>query len=126
MAGHAAYGAAPGGRVGPGLSLVFLTGHERIARACDLARAFTDLVRKRRGQLLTACIRQAEQSDVVPVAKFAAFLRQDIDAVTAGLTHEWSSGRVESHVNRVKTIKRAIYGRAPFRLLRIRILTRPK
>ncbi len=95
-----------------------------IARACDLARAFTDLVRNRRSQLLPAWIRQAEQSDVLPVAKFAAFLRQDFDAVTAGLTHKWSSGKVEGHVNRVKTIKRAMYGRASFRLLRIRILTR--
>jgi transposase len=96
-----------------------------IAQACDLARAFTDLVRNRRGQLLAAWIRQAEQSDVLPVAKFAAFLRQDFGAVTAGLTHEWSSGKVEGHVNRVKTIKRAMYGRASFRLLRLRILTRP-
>ncbi|MFJ3310413.1 ISL3 family transposase [Streptomyces sp. NPDC086549] len=95
-----------------------------IARACDLTRAFTDLVRNRRGQLLPAWIRQAEQSDVLPVAKFAAFLRQDFDAVTAGLTLEWSSGKVEGHVNRVKTIKRAMYGRAGFRLLRTRILAR--
>ena len=51
--------------------------------------------------------------------------RQDLDAVTAGLTLEWSSGRVEGNVNRVKTLKRAMYGRASFRLLRIRILTRP-
>lgn len=78
-----------------------------IARTCDLARAFTDLVRNRRGQLLSNWIRQAEQSGLVSVAKFAAFLRQDLDAVTAGLTLEWSSGIVEGHVNRVKTIKRA-------------------
>ncbi|MEU9015166.1 transposase [Streptomyces sp. NPDC048479] len=96
-----------------------------IARVCDLARSFTDLVRNRRGQLLSDWIRQAEQSGLVSVAKFAAFLRQDLDAVTAGLTLEWSSGIVEGHVNRVKTIKRAMYGRASFRLLRIRILTRP-
>jgi transposase len=95
-----------------------------IARACDLAWSFTDLVRNRRGQLLPVWIRQAEQSDVVPIAKFAAFLRQDFDAVTAGLTHEWSSGKVEGHVNRVKTIKRAMYGRASFQLLRTRILIR--
>jgi len=94
-----------------------------IARACDLARAFTDLVRNRRGQLLPDWIRQAERSGLVTIAKFAAFLRQDPEAVTAGLTLEWSSGIVEGHVNRVKTIKRAMYGRASFQLLRIRILT---
>jgi transposase len=44
--------------------------------------------------------------------------------VTSGLTLVWSSGIVEGHVNRAKTIKRAMYGRTSFRLLRIRILTR--
>lgn len=42
---------------------------------------------------------------------FAGSLRQDLDAVTAGLTLKWSSGVVEGHVNRVKTLKRAMYGR---------------
>ncbi|MDF2255853.1 transposase [Streptomyces ferralitis] len=79
------------------------------------------MVRNRRGQLLPAWIGQAEQSDVAPVAKFAAFFRQDFDAVTAGLTHEWSSGKVEGHVT-FKTVKRAMYGRPSFRLLRTRIL----
>jgi hypothetical protein len=46
-----------------------------IARTCDLARTFTDLVRNRRGQLLPGWIRQAERSDLAPVANFAAFLR---------------------------------------------------
>ena len=44
-------------------------------------------------------------------------------AVTAGLTLHWSSGVVAGHVNRVKTLKRAMYGRASFTLLRTRILT---
>jgi hypothetical protein len=56
---------------------------------------------------------------------FAGFLRQDLDAVTAGLTLPWSSGVVEGHVNRVKALKRAMYGRASFELLRARILTQP-
>ncbi|MFF3699038.1 transposase [Streptomyces sp. NPDC002221] len=97
-----------------------------IARACDLARVFQDLVRNRRGHLLLEWIRQAESDGHGPMRSFAGFLRQDLDAVTAGLTHTWSSGMVEGHVNRVKTLKRAIYGRASFRLLRIRILTRPR
>ncbi|MEU6091750.1 hypothetical protein ABZ865_34300 [Streptomyces sp. NPDC047085] len=53
------------------------------------------------------------------------FLRQDLDAVTAGLPLPWSFGVVEGHVNRVKTLKWAMYGRDSLRLLRIRILTRP-
>ena len=62
---------------------------------------------------------QAEQSGVVPVAIFAAFLRQDFDAVTAGLILEWSSGIVGGHVNWVKTVKATMCGRASFRLVRI-------
>ncbi|MFE4959835.1 transposase [Streptomyces sp. NPDC056653] len=95
-----------------------------ITRACDLARAFTNLVRNRRGSFLLEWIRQAEQDAPKPMSGFASFLRQDLDAVTAGLTLHWSSGVVEGHVNRVKTLKRAMYGRASFRLLRTRILIR--
>ncbi|WP_373309967.1 MULTISPECIES: transposase [Streptomyces] len=96
-----------------------------ITRACDLARAFADLVRHQRGYLLLEWIRQAEQDAPKPMKGFAGFLRQDLDAVTAGLTLPWSSGVVEGHVNRVKTLKRAMYGRASFELLRTRILTQP-
>ncbi|MFE0372757.1 ISL3 family transposase [Streptomyces tendae] len=94
-----------------------------ITRACDLARTFADLVRHRRGYLLLKWIRQAEQDAPKPMKSFAGFLRQDLDAVTAGLTLPWNSGVVEGHVNRVKTLKRAMYGRASFELLRTRILT---
>jgi transposase len=96
-----------------------------ITRACDLARTFHDLVTHRRGHLLMDWIRQAEQDSPAPMHGFGGFLRQDLAAVTAGLALEWSSGVVEGNVNRVKTIKRSMYNRASFRLLRIRILTRP-
>ncbi|MFJ3913876.1 ISL3 family transposase [Streptomyces vinaceus] len=96
-----------------------------IARAHDLARCFRDLLVNRRGGMLPDWIRQAEEQDApAPVRSFAGFLRQDLDAVTAGLTLEWSSGKVEGNVNRIKTIRRTMYGRASFRLLRIRILAR--
>ncbi|MCX5231425.1 transposase [Streptomyces sp. NBC_00233] len=93
-----------------------------IARACDLARAFAELLRYRRGFLLPEWIRQAELDTPKPVSGFAGFLRQGLAAVTAGLTLRWSSGIVEGHVNRVKTLKRVMYGRASFTLLRTRIL----
>jgi hypothetical protein len=69
-----------------------------ITRACVLARAFADLVRHQRGYLLLEWIRQAEQDAPKPMKGFAGFLRQDLDAVTAGLTLPWSSGGVEEHV----------------------------
>jgi transposase len=61
-----------------------------------------------------------------PVRSFAGFLRQDIDAVTAGLTLSYSSGVLEGHVCRIRLLKRSMYdGRASFALLRARILTPP-
>ena len=72
-----------------------------------------------------AASRSTEQDAPGPVRSFAGFLRQDLNAVTAALTLQWSSGIVEGNVNRMKTIKRSMYNRASFRLLRIRILTRP-
>ncbi|MFJ4677766.1 transposase [Kitasatospora sp. NPDC088783] len=92
-----------------------------IARAYDLARCFHDLMTNRLGTLLPDWIDQAEQGAPAPMRSFADFLRQDLAAATAGLTLEWSSGKVEGNVNRVKTLKRAMYGRASFRLLRIHI-----
>lgn len=93
--------------------------------ACNLARAFTGLVRHRHGTMLGLWIREAEQSTIGPLRSFGSFLRQDFDAVTAYLTLPYSSGVVEGHVCRVKLLKRSMYGRASFALLRARILARP-
>ncbi|MGW0731451.1 transposase [Streptomyces sp. NPDC002851] len=89
-----------------------------IARACDLARTFHDLLQHRRGHQLLARVQEAERDSPGPMLSFSKSLCLDRDAVTAGLTLPWSSGIVEGHVNRIKTIKRAMYGRASFRLLR--------
>lgn len=52
----------------------------------------------------------------------AARIDRDRDAVTAGLTLPWNSGSVEGHVNRIKMLKRQMFGRAGFELLRKRVL----
>ena len=53
---------------------------------------------------------------------FAKGLQEDQDAVRAALSHEWSNGQVEGQVNRLKTLKRQMFGRAKFDLLRRRFL----
>ena len=52
-------------------------------------------------------------------------LTSDLAAVTAGLTLPHSSGPVEGNANRIKMIKRQMYGRAGFDLLRKRVLLAP-
>ena len=53
--------------------------------------------------------------------RFAKSLRGDYAAVKAGLTLSWSSGPVEGHVNRLKMLKRQMYGRAKLDLLEQRL-----
>ena len=71
------------------------------------------------GAGLDCWIEQAEATDLAPLRKFARGLRQDYDAVAAGISLLWNSGPVEGHVNRIKMIKRQMFGRASFALLRI-------
>jgi transposase len=88
----------------------------------DCVRTFAHMMTGRRGTELDTWLTRAESTGLKPLRSLARGLRQDFDAVTAGLTLEWSSGKVEGNVNRVKRIKRDGYGRAGFDLLRRQIL----
>ena len=88
----------------------------------DLVREFADMLCHRHGEHLEAWAAQAETSPVSELRGFAKGLRKDWAAVTAGLTVPYSSGPVEGHVNRIKMLKRQMYGRANPDLLRKRIL----
>jgi transposase len=93
-----------------------------LREALELAESFAALVRKQGTASFSEWLAQAEQSGCRELVGFAAGLRQDEAAVRAALTTPWSNGPVEGHVNRLKTIKRQMYGRAGFRLLRARVL----
>jgi hypothetical protein len=68
----------------------------------DLAHGFNQLVRHRAGHRLEEWINQATQGPFPEIRGFAAGLLRDFDAVRNGLTQHWSSGAVESNINRVK------------------------
>jgi transposase len=87
----------------------------------DLAGEFAKMVRKRSQVTLTEWLVKAEVSSCVELRNFATSLRTDEAAVTAALETTWSNGAVEGHVNRLKLIKRQMYGRAGFQLLRARV-----
>ena len=87
-----------------------------------LVRDFADMLCHRHGERLEAWASQAEASPVSELRGFSKGLRKDWAAVTAGLTVSYSSGPVEGHVNRIKMIKRQMYGRAKPDLLRKRVL----
>ncbi len=86
------------------------------------AQRFARLIRTRDDTGLVSWLTQAEACDVAEVRDFAAGIRRDQAAVQAALDYAWSSGQVEGQVNRLKLVKRSMYGRAGLSLLRRRFL----
>jgi transposase len=64
----------------------------------------------------------AKHSGISSLARFAAGLEKDFAAVLSAVETDWSNGQVEGQINRLKTLKRQMYGRAGFELLRARAL----
>jgi transposase len=93
-----------------------------IREAVGLAEGFAALARGRAPEGLSGWLARADGSPVAGLKTFASGVRQDEAAVRAGIGSEWSNGPVEGHVNRLKAIKRTMYGRAGFDLLRARVL----
>ncbi|SRR6266481_225260 len=67
-------------------------------------------------------IEKAKHCGFGAVVRFAYGLQKDISAVAAAVDNSWSTGQVEGQINRLKMIKRQMYGRAGFELLRARVL----
>jgi transposase len=95
---------------------------EELAATQALVQQFADMLCHQHGEHLPTWAAQAQASPVSELRGFAKGLRKDWAAVTAGLTLPYSSGAVEGHVNRIKMIKRQMYGRAKPDLLRKRVL----
>jgi transposase len=89
-------------------------------------RSFTEMMTRRQGEHeLEGWLTQAEASDMPELRSFANGIRRDQDAVTAGLTLPYSSAAVEGNVTKIKMLKRQMYGRASFALLRKRVILHP-
>lgn len=102
---------------------------DRLARHCPtiielrkLALGFRAALVADDSNQLRGWIDEARHSEFGPVVRFAYGLQRDISAVAAAIDTSWSSGQVEGQINRLKTIKRQMYGRAGFELLRARVL----
>ena len=99
-----------------------------LGRCSDLAatarhvRTFAVMMRERAGRRLNTWAREVREDALPELHSFVFGIEQDYDAVLAALTQPYSSGVVEGHVNRIKMLKRQMYGRANFDLLRARVL----
>jgi transposase len=93
--------------------------------AHPLILRFVQMVREGRGNELDNWLCETEKSGVNDLHNFSKSLRSDYEAVKAALVLPWSNGQVEGQVNRLKTIKRSMYGRSRFELLKRRFIRPP-
>jgi transposase len=80
------------------------------------------MVRQRKSEQLRPWMEEAIQSGIPELKSFVAGIERDYDAVKEALHLPWSQGITEGKVNKLKTIKRGMYGKASFTLLRQRLL----
>jgi transposase len=97
-----------------------------IAEARLLAQEFNRILKQRDQTAFPGWMERASQSRIPEIKSVAAGIERDRAAVVAALAYEWSNGTTEGHINRLKTLKRAMYGRAKFDLLRIKVLAGSK
>ncbi len=102
---------------------------ERLCRTCpeveivrSLALKFRRMVCSRDRAALGPWLREAKSGGVEEIAGFAQGIRRDLAAVESALSTQWSAGQTEGNINRLKLIKRSMYGRAGFDLLCARVL----
>ncbi|MDI9935380.1 transposase [Rhodococcus sp. IEGM 1351] len=100
----------------------FLARNPALAITGRLVRDFAEIMVDRRDHDLNAWIGRARREGSPALRSFAAGLVRDLDTVTAGLTLPHGSGCIEGQVNRIKMLKRQMYGRASFDLLRKRVI----
>jgi len=96
--------------------------HPEVNQAYELVQQFAYMLRTRTGEQLNAWLEHVRASQIHELQGFVVSIERDKAAVIAGLTLPQNNGLVEGKVNKLKLIKRMMYGRAKFPLLRQRVL----
>jgi transposase len=99
-----------------------VTSHPQLALAEVLAQQFRQVFKRRDSNALSAWRVTSLQSGIPELNRFASGIQRDYDAVLAAVEQPWSNGQVEGQVHRLKLLKRQMYGRSGFPLLRRRVL----
>src|SRR5258707_390096 len=90
----------------------------------QLGQQFALMGKQRRARRLHPWLRRVSQSASTELQGFASGIKRDYAAVKMALSVPWSQGQVEGQITRLKLLKRQMYGRARFELLRSRVLRR--
>ena len=93
-----------------------------LALAYELSQDFIDILAQQKADKLDNWFKRAKQSHVTELISLAKSMQQDASAIVAACSLPWNQGQVEGQINRLKCVKRQMYGRAQFDLLRLRFL----
>ena len=93
-----------------------------VAEVRSLSRQFLGIMHRRRPREFDRWLKRLSRCEAPEMKSFARSLRADLPAVRAAFKLPWSNGQTEGHVNRLKFLKRQMYGRAKIDLLRLRVL----
>ncbi len=93
-----------------------------LALAYELSQDFLQILAERKASELTQWLERAKESRIAELRSLAKSMQQDRAAITAACSLPWNQGQVEGQINRLKRLKRQMYGRARFDLLRLRVL----
>jgi len=96
--------------------------HPQMEMLYQLSQDFMSMLYQHQAELLDSWLVRVQGCGIAELERFGRGIEQDKAAVLAGLALPYSNGVVEGHVNRLKLIKRMMYGRAKFPLLRQRVL----
>lgn len=102
-----------------------LLNHTVLQQACQLVNGFQCMMHKRDGDNFTSWLQACQASHIPEFVNLALGMKKDHEAIQTALSSEWSNGQTEGQVNRLKFLKRQMYGRANFDLLAARFLHPP-
>jgi transposase len=99
-----------------------LTRSKEIKKISQIGIEFQTMIKEKQSEKFNSWLESSKNCGVKELSGFAYGLKQDEAAVRQSMISEWSNGQVEGQVNRLKFIKRQMYGRANFDLLKARVL----
>ena len=102
--------------------IFYLNNNEELSKIIELKKEFKKIIFSKKPEQLYVWLIKAKEFNVPELTSFVNLIESDINAVKAAIIYDYSNGLTEGFNNKTKVIKRQMYGRCSFNLLRAKIL----
>lgn len=102
--------------------IFYLNQNEELKKLIDIEKEFKAVIFSKKPEQLDTWIKTAKTLNIIELNSFINLIESDIDAVKNAIIYDYSNGLTEGFNNKTKVIKRQMYGRCSFDLLRLKIL----